>query len=197
SDNRCASTAFVQSAIPLVGITGLTGDVTATGPGSVAATLATVNANVGTFGSATACITATANGKGLITGISAATCTPAFSSVTGTASLAQGGLGGSQAGATAGQVPVYPGSGGAAVPTTITPSVIIQSVCDGIGNTDNFVVINAAVQSLASTGGTAILPKGICWMSKGVALPSGVTIKGKGPGATTLTISGAVQAEPL
>jgi hypothetical protein len=34
-------------------ITALTGDLTATGPGSVAATLATVNANVGAFGSAT------------------------------------------------------------------------------------------------------------------------------------------------
>lgn len=47
-------------------ITALTGDVTATGPGSVAATLATVNSNVGTFTNATV----TANGKGLITAIS-------------------------------------------------------------------------------------------------------------------------------
>ena len=38
--------------------------------------------------------------------------------------LAQGGLGGSQAAATANQVPVFPGSGGAAVPTTITPAII-------------------------------------------------------------------------
>ena len=35
--------------------------------------------------------------------------------------LAQGGLGASQAAATANQVPVYPGSGGAAVPTSISP----------------------------------------------------------------------------
>src|ERR1035437_7194823 len=35
---------------------------------------------------------------------------------TGTLSLARGGLGGSQSAATAGQVPVYPGSGGAAGP---------------------------------------------------------------------------------
>lgn len=46
-------------------------------------TLATVNANVGTFGSATSCITTTANAKGLITAISAATCTPAIASITG------------------------------------------------------------------------------------------------------------------
>lgn len=42
-------------------ITALTGDATATGPGSVALTLATVNSNVGTFASVTV------NGKGLVT----------------------------------------------------------------------------------------------------------------------------------
>lgn len=51
-------------------ITGLTGDVTATGPGSVAATLATVNSNVGTFGSATQVASVTVNGKGLTTAAS-------------------------------------------------------------------------------------------------------------------------------
>lgn len=47
-------------------ITALTGDVTATGPGSVAATLATVNGNVGSFTNANI----TVNGKGLITAAS-------------------------------------------------------------------------------------------------------------------------------
>ena len=46
-------------------ITALTGDVTATGPGSVAATLATVNSNIGTFASVTV------NGKGLVTAAAA------------------------------------------------------------------------------------------------------------------------------
>ena len=58
----------------------LTGDVTSVGN---ATTLATVNSNVGTFGSATACVTETVNGKGLITAVSAATCAPAVGSVTG------------------------------------------------------------------------------------------------------------------
>ena len=49
-----------------------------------------------------------------------------------TVPLNKGGLGGDQSGATANQVPLYPGSGGAAVPTTITPS-IIGSLGSGVG----------------------------------------------------------------
>lgn len=51
-------------------ITALTGDGTATGPGSVAFTLATVNGNVGSFGTATQVGTFTVNAKGLITAAS-------------------------------------------------------------------------------------------------------------------------------
>lgn len=61
----------------------LTGDVTGSGTGSFATTLATVNSNIGTFGSATQSLTATVNGKGLVTAISAQTVTPAVGSVTG------------------------------------------------------------------------------------------------------------------
>ncbi len=64
-------------------ITALTGDVTASGPGSVAATLATVNSNVGSFGSATQSVAVTVNGKGLVTAASATTITPAVGNVTG------------------------------------------------------------------------------------------------------------------
>jgi hypothetical protein len=64
------------------GITALTGDVTATGPGSVAATLATVNANVGTFGSATQVMVQTVNAKGLTTAASNVSIAIALSQVT-------------------------------------------------------------------------------------------------------------------
>lgn len=64
-------------------ITALTGDVTATGPGSVAATLATVNANVGAFGSASVVPTFTVNGKGLITAASNATIALPVGQITG------------------------------------------------------------------------------------------------------------------
>ena len=49
--------------------TALTGDVTGTGATSIAATLATVNANVGSFGSASAVPVVTADAKGRITGL--------------------------------------------------------------------------------------------------------------------------------
>jgi hypothetical protein len=51
-------------------ITALTGDGTASGPGSAAFTLATVNSNTGSFGSSTAIPSITVNGKGLITAAS-------------------------------------------------------------------------------------------------------------------------------
>lgn len=60
----------------------LTGDITGSGFGSITTTLATVNSNVGSFGSATAAPTFTVNAKGLITAAGSTTITPAFSSLT-------------------------------------------------------------------------------------------------------------------
>ncbi len=72
------------------GITQLTGDVTAgPGSGSQAATLATVNSNVGTFGSSTAIPVITANGKGLGTAYSTAAVIAPAGTLTG-ATLASG-----------------------------------------------------------------------------------------------------------
>ena len=51
-------------------ITALTGDGTASGPGSAAFTLATVNSNVGSFGSSSSVGSFTVNGKGLVTAAS-------------------------------------------------------------------------------------------------------------------------------
>lgn len=63
-------------------ITALTGDATATGPGSVALTLATVNSNVGTFGSVSTVGSFTVNAKGLITAASSPSIQIAESQVT-------------------------------------------------------------------------------------------------------------------
>lgn len=59
----------------------MSGDATLAATGAL--TLATVNSNVGSFGSATQCVAITTNGKGLITAASHATCTPAVGSITG------------------------------------------------------------------------------------------------------------------
>lgn len=64
------------------GITALTGDVTASGSGSVAATLATVNANTGSFGDATHVGAYTVNAKGLITAAGNVAITFPISSIT-------------------------------------------------------------------------------------------------------------------
>lgn len=68
----------------------ISGDLTYTSPsfdgsGNVTAvgTLATVNSNVGTFGSVTKASIVTVNGKGLVTAISESTITPAVGSITG------------------------------------------------------------------------------------------------------------------
>lgn len=60
----------------------LTGDVTMSA-GTTGTTLATVNSNVGTFGSATQSVQVTFNAKGLATAASNVTITPAIGSVTG------------------------------------------------------------------------------------------------------------------
>lgn len=61
----------------------LSGDISGSGATSITTTLATVNPNVGTFGSATQSTQFTVNGKGLITAASNVTITPASSSLTG------------------------------------------------------------------------------------------------------------------
>lgn len=69
------------------GITQLTGDVTASGSGSVPATLATVNSAPGTCGDATHVCQVTTNGKGLTTAQTAVAITPLSSGVSSLNSL--------------------------------------------------------------------------------------------------------------
>lgn len=66
-----------------------TGDATSSA-GAVALTLATVNTNTGSWGSGTAIPVFTVNGKGLITAVSTAVLTPAWSNITGTPTSAAG-----------------------------------------------------------------------------------------------------------
>lgn len=61
----------------------LSGDVSGSGTTAITTALATVNSNVGSFGSATQVPAFTVNAKGLITAVSNVTITPAASSITG------------------------------------------------------------------------------------------------------------------
>lgn len=61
----------------------LSGDITGSGTTAITTTLATVNTNVGSFGSATQVAAFTVNGKGLTTAASNITITPAVGSITG------------------------------------------------------------------------------------------------------------------
>ena len=100
NSDRVANTAFVTAAVGSASLPGLpsaqiwigsgggvatartmSGDATLSNLGVL--TFATVNANVGTFGSATQCVALTTNAKGLITAASQTACTPAVGSITG------------------------------------------------------------------------------------------------------------------
>jgi hypothetical protein len=90
--NPTGSTANVQG-VALGSTLAFSGSELRTGAGtgdvswsanSFSTTLATVNSNVGSFGSATQCASLTVNAKGLITAASATTCAPAWASITGT-----------------------------------------------------------------------------------------------------------------
>lgn len=112
---------------------------TISGDGAISAagvlTLATVNGNVGSFGSTTQCVTLTVNAKGLITAASAATCVPAVGSITG--------LGAGVATALA----IAIGSAGAPV------------VFNGAGGTPSSLVLtNATALPLGGSGVTGTLP---------------------------------------
>lgn len=109
-------------------ITALTGDVTASGPGSAAATLATVNSNVGSFTNANI----TVNAKGLIT---AATNGSAGGGGTGTVSTSTN--------ETAGYVPYWDTNSG-------TPAKLgSDSGMQYSSSTDRLTVINASTTALS------------------------------------------------
>lgn len=75
---------------PTGGISALTGDVTASGTGSVAATLATVNSGSGACGDATHVCAVTTNAKGLVTAQTATAITSGVTSVATTSPITGG-----------------------------------------------------------------------------------------------------------
>lgn len=120
----------VKGTISAGGITALTGDVTASGSGSVAATLATVNSNTGSFGDATHVGAFTVNGKGLITAASSTAIQIAESQVTSlTSDLA---LKSPLASPTFTGTPAAPTATGGTNTTQIATTAFVQSAVSGV-----------------------------------------------------------------
>jgi len=118
----------------------LTSDVTGSGTGSFAATLATVNANVGSFGSATQVATFTVDGKGRTTAAGNATIAIASTAITDFNSATRAQV---EAELIAGtNVTITPGSSGATRTLTIAAS-------GGGGGSFDFG-INAAMRGLVT-----------------------------------------------
>lgn len=125
----------------------LTGDATATlaavdGTAAVSAalTLATVNANVGSFGGATSIPVLTVNAKGLITGVTTASISTALSIAggTGTDTVNVG-------------TDTLTFAGGTGVATTVTNNQISFAIGQSVGTTDNVTFNNVAVNGTLSS----------------------------------------------
>lgn len=145
-------------------ITALTGDVTATGPGSVAATLATVNTNVGSFTYSSI----TVNAKGLITAASSgaaptgtvtsvALTVPSFLSVSGSPITTSGTLAVTLATESANTVFAGPASGSAATPTFRAIVAADLPTSTVVTKTANYTLVagDRGTRFLANTNGGA------------------------------------------
>lgn len=164
----------------------LTGDIT-TSAGAVATTLATVNGNVGTFGSATKASSVTVNAKGLVTAASEATVTPALGSITGL------GTGVGTALATnvgsAGAPVVLNGAGG-------TPSSMTATNLSGIAAalTAGTVTTNANLSGDVTSAGNATT---LATVNSNVGSFTNASVTVNGKGLVTAASSGAAPALPL
>lgn len=176
NSNACANTRFVQSAVSAIPGTppggtngqiqynnaGAFGGFTASGDFTIntstgVGVLATVNANTGSFGSATSCVTFTTNGKGLITAASQATCTPAIGSITGLGTGVATALG--TAVSTAGGVPIIVAKGnsiqmGTSAISSATCATAVTVSTPGVTTNDT---LNASF-SADPTGVTGYVP---------------------------------------
>lgn len=172
------------------GITALTGDVTASGSGSVAATLATVNANVGTFGSATQAGQFTVNAKGLITAASNITVTPAVGSITGLGTGVAAALATNTG--SSGAIVLFNGIGGTPSSITLTNGTALP-ISTGLSGAGTGVLAALAV-NVATAGSFVVNGGALGTPSSGVATNLTGTAAGLTAGnvTTNANLTGAI-----
>ncbi len=159
-------------------ITALTGDVTASGPGSVASTLATVNSNVGSF----AYGAFTVNAKGLITAASNPTGTqgglPYFSSTSALSSSAAG---------SSGQILRSGGTGSPTWSTATYPATAITAGTFLRSNGTNWNVSGTTIPDTGTSGGI-LAYTGAGVLSSSAALAANQLVLGGGAGVVPATL---------
>jgi hypothetical protein len=167
-----------QQTCTLSAITSLTGDVTATGPGVSAATLATVNANTGTWGSGTLIPVFTVNGKGLITSAS----NVALALTIGSTTVASGSTNGL----------LYNNGGLLGNLGTLASGVLITSA-GGVPSIATTLPSGLTVPSPTFTG-TMTMPDASTWAAAGLGRVAALGVGSRNaPSAGNLDISGQYQ----
>lgn len=153
-------------------ISALTGDITATGPGSAVATLATVNSSPGT----TAISTVTTNAKGLVTSNTAASTTGSGSVVLGTSPTLSNPVVGTQSqfnGTTLAASTSYVDTAVANAVAGINPAVAVQAATTVAANTSGFTYNNGVSgvgATFTGTTNTAIVIDGFTFTAIGQRL---------------------------
>ena len=173
------------------------GDITGSGTTSIALTLATVNSNVGTFGSTTVVPVITTNAKGLITSVSTAALT--------NASVGLGNVSNNLQVINSGGVVSYASGNNASKPTAGTANRFYAATDIGVVYRDNGVTWDAQLPAytgdVTSTFGNSVLT--LATVNSNVGTFNNVTVNGKGlvtsasnvsylTGNQTITVSGDI-----
>ena len=175
----------------------VTGDITGSGSTSIALTLATVNSNVGTFGSTTVVPVITANAKGLITSVTTAALT--------NASVGLGNVSNNLQVINSGGVISYASGNNASKPTAGTINRFYASTDIGVVYRDNGTTWDAQLPAytgdVTSTFGNSVLT--LATVNSNVGTFNNVTVNAKGlvtaasnvayiTGNQTITVTGDI-----